>query len=368
MAERRVLASLESVVKRTQRNADGQELSIYLGQMSSDVAKQLTFVPVFESGNKPLLTERLGPPDGEGYQRPGSRTRMNQFAKYLREHSLAVVPPVVVSGRDQWEFEPSVEDSNYGVLHCFGEAAIIDGQHRVGGFVSLYESDEDMRSIELTMVPNLSLEEEKNLFMDINDNQKNVVAGLRAVLAENDESSVGRALHDREDSPFCGRIAIALRKPQHLFKMNTITKNVARTFAHGAFDDARLDDKVEMMIDYWTRIADAFPDEWADAERKDRKEAMEFKLLEATGVIAFSHAAGDLLAPAYEPITRTVNWDQVEDNLRRIVPTLNLRKDGQFEGLTGEVGGGKIHRRIQQVLALARNPGGDDEDEILEED
>ena len=84
-------------------------------------------------------------------------------------------------------------------------------------------------------------------------------------------------------------------------------------------------------------------------------------------MIAFSHAAGDLLAPAYEPITRTVNWDQVEDNLRRMVAFIDLRKGGAFEGLTGEVGGGRIHRRIQNVLAQGPG-GGADENEVLEDD
>ena len=43
----------------------------------------------------------------------------------------------------------------------------------------------------------------------------------------------------------------------------------------------------------------------------------------------------------------------MEDDLCRLADSgqFDLRKDGHFEGLTGEVGGARIHRRIQNVLA-----------------
>lgn len=367
MADRRVVASFVDVGRRSLTDGEGGTLTYYVGVMRSDVAKALTFVPVFEQAKSSYLNEVVGEAEDEGYQRPGSRTRMGHFATFLRGSPLSVIPAVVLSGRDQWEFEPSEANESLGVIHCYGPAAIIDGQHRVGGFVALYESDEDDRPVEFVMVPGLSLEAETKLFLDINTNQRNVVAGLTAVLGATEEASIGRAILDREDSPFCGRIAIAVRRPGHLFTMNAITRNVGRTFSHGAFEETRLDDKVEIMIDYWTRIADAFPEEWADAARRGVKgEEQQFKLCETTGLIAFSLAAQDILAPAYDPDSRTVNWAQVENSLSRLAPALDLRKNGNFEGLTGEVGGGRIHRRIQ--LRLASNSGAEGEDDLLEED
>jgi len=355
------------VVRRVLSDDEGQVLEYYVFVIPSDLAKTLTFVPVFEGSNKPVLEEVVGTGDAEGYQRPGSRTRMRKFGEFLGSYPLSVVPAVVLSGRDNWEFEPSETGGDVGTLRCFGPAAIIDGQHRVGGYVHLYETDETVRPLEVMLVPGLSLADETKLFLDINNNQNSVVAGLTSILSGSDQAVIGRALLDDADSPLQGRISIALRKPGNLFTMNAMTTNISRTFSHGAFHDpaqeASLDDQLDIMKGYWTRICDTFVDEWADADKKPRERA--FKLCETTGLIAFSHAAQDILGPNYDPVRRIMNWPQVEDALRSLEadPRLDLRKDGPFMGLTGEVGGAAIHKRIQLVLAAH----GGSEDSHLED-
>ena len=355
MTDRREVCSFPNVVQRTLSDGGGQDLVYYMCVMPSDVAKTLTFVPVFEKSKNPILEEVTGTGPDEGYQRPGSRYRMKNFATYVEENPLSFVPPVVLSTRDNWKFESPDTGGTFGTLRCFGPAAIVDGQHRVGGHVHLYEADQVIRQIELAVVPGLTIEAEKKLFMDINDNAKNVVAGLRAILGGSDDVLVGRALLEEHDSPFRGRIKIAVLRPGQLFTMNAVEKNVGRTFSHGAFDKVSLDDKVDIMKDYWTRIADAFALEWEDIDK--RASEKEYKLLETTGLIAFSLAAEDILGPNYDPMTRVMNWPQVEDNLNRLADSgqFDLRKDGHFEGLTGEVGGARIHRRIQNVLAASND-------------
>ncbi len=351
MTDRREVASFPNAVRRLLSDGEGGEYEHFLCVIPSDRASTLTFVPVFEESKNAVLDEVVGDVNADGYQRPGSRVRMGHFAKYLETNPLDLVPAVVLSARNNWDFEPSSLDGPTGTLRCFGPAAIIDGQHRVGGYALLYERDEVVRPIEAVVVPGLSLQAETDLFLKINNNQKSVVSGLTALLGRSDDVIVGRALNEDEDSPLKDRFIIVRKRLGNLWNLKSVEKNVARTFSHGAFEDINLDAKVEILKEYWTRIIDAFPEEWEDADKRPRE--MYYKLCELTGLITFSLAAADILAPNFEVLTGVMNWPKVEDELRRLSddPRFDLRKDGPFELATGEVGGPRIHRRIQNVLA-----------------
>src|SRR4051812_46101158 len=121
------LAVIENVVRRVLADPEtGQTREYFFGSIPSDKVKMLTFVPVIEASAKTYLEERAdagGDGDGEGYQRPGSTTRMNLFARYLGDHPLSVVPPVVISGRGEWRFEGS---GDVGIVSVYDSAAIID--------------------------------------------------------------------------------------------------------------------------------------------------------------------------------------------------------------------------------------------------
>ena len=129
---------IEGIRRYTRVDHDGNELVYYTGLMPSNIAKQITFVPVMKdlAGQKSPLNEI-----GNGYQRPGSGSRMRQFSKYLSATPLAIVPPVLLSTRNKWTFIES-EDADFGDLEISGPAAIIDGQHRMGGFIHLFESED----------------------------------------------------------------------------------------------------------------------------------------------------------------------------------------------------------------------------------
>ena len=58
------------------------------------------------------------------------------FKKYLKEYSNRLIPPVILSARGKWEFQALDESNEIGSLKINGKAAIIDGQHRIGGIVS----------------------------------------------------------------------------------------------------------------------------------------------------------------------------------------------------------------------------------------
>ncbi len=359
MPDRRVQKQIERVCRRELTDGEGNSREYYVGLISTDVVKPLTFVPVLEHGKKTYLNEILGDraTGNEGYQRPGTYYYMNLFAAYLKKEPLSVVPPIVLNGRGAWEYVPSEDDPDIGTLNCFGPAAIVDGQHRCGGYVAHYEDTNQIRFVEFILANDLTLEEEKQLFLDLNTNARSVVKGLTDLLiagiTNDPNGDIARALSELPRSPFSGNITIAQRVPNHLFSMNAVIKAARRTFVHGAFEETGLDDKIEIIIEYWVRIADTFHSAWADKDVKANGRV--YKLLEATGLHAFSLAASDILGPAFDPATQTMNWDQVQAMLDRLGDgdgPLDLRKNGHFHGLTGEVGAAKIHTRIQELLAL----------------
>lgn len=352
-SDQQVVARLPNVVRRTIADpASGETREYYLGTVRSDLAKSLTVVPVKEQSRRTYLMEDLV----DGYQRPASATRMRVFGTYVREHPLSVVPPVVLSGRDSWKF---VGKGDMGEIEVFGPAAIVDGQHRVGGYVYLYEAENLLRNVDFILLDGLTRDEEIAEFLSINDTQKGVPKSLNILLGQSDEAILGVALDEDEGSPLKGRIAQVTKTKDHLFTLAAVAKNIGRTFAHGAFEATGIDTKLDVLIKYWDLISEMFPDEWEDVSRRPQ----ESKLLETTGLIAWSLAAEDILGPAFDPDTQTVNWDMVRAKIERLAVqgALDWRKDGEFQGLTGEVGGGKIHRKIQSLLAAGAF-GADDEE------
>jgi DNA sulfur modification protein DndB len=344
MSDKKVIATIPGIVRRTLVDPDsGESREYYVGSVRSDLAKSLTFVPVKEESRKTYLQE-----DSQaGYQRPGSPTRMRMFAKYVKENPLSVVPPIVLSSRDNWSFNGK---SEYGSLDIYGPAAIVDGQHRMGGYVFLYESEGTARDVDLIVLADLSLSEETEEFLAINDTQKGVPRSLNIMLGGSDEALIAVELDDSDASPFKDRITQITKSKGDLFSLAAVAKNVKRTFDHGAFEDLDIDTRLDVMIQYWELIADAFPEEWSEMDSVP----MQFKLLETTGLIAWSLAATDILGPAFDPGTKAMNWDMVRAKIDLLAAegVLDWRKDGEFQGLTGEVGGAKIHKKMQQILSL----------------
>lgn len=84
----------------------------YFGAINSDKLKSLTFVPAIESGKQDYIVEVLD----QGYQRPGSPSRMRKFSSYLEKNPNSVIPPVVLSSRDKWRFRPQDNSENMGSL------------------------------------------------------------------------------------------------------------------------------------------------------------------------------------------------------------------------------------------------------------
>lgn len=353
------VGELDNVLRRT----IGSRV-YYFGSITSDKVRDVTFVPVLEKSPKTPLVEE---PD-QGYQRPGAQARMHKFKTFLKDNPSSIVPPVLLSGRGNWKFVPSAANSVFGRLEIFGNAAILDGQHRLGGFVALYQSDGDVRNIDFLLLENLSRDEEIKEFVVVNNTQVGVpksttlfigqgIDGIENIIGGlSEEAWITWQLNNREDSAFKGRITRTKMGPEHLFQLHSVAKCIARMFKDGAFTDTEREEKLEILIKYWNLIENLNPSPWADIEKLGVKgqgrKAFEYKLLELTGFIAWSLIANSrILTSSYNASSKTVDWDRVEQMIQVLADKIDWRKDGQFENATGEVGGPKIEQEMQAILS-----------------
>ncbi len=349
-----VITVIENVSRRVRTAIDGSTQEYYLGQLPSSVAYDATFVPVIKEEAQRILRPRIYLQEtDDGYQRAGSSKRMESFARYMAENELRFTPAVVLSGRNHWKFDEASK-----TLTVTAPAAIIDGQHRLGGYIAAYQNDGFDRLVDF-VVMNVSNEEEKQLFLDINSNAKSVPTGIVSVLGRTTGSLVAEELNTNPDSIFRGRLFISQKSPGTLFNIASVAKEVGTTFDHGVFEDIR--DNVDLMFafmsGYWEIIAAAFPSEWKDIDKKSADK--EFKLLELTGLMAFSLAASQILVPAFNTEKMSLDFNLVEEIVNYIAQAtddrgnkeLDLSKTGMFEGRTGFGGAGPINARIQQIVA-----------------
>jgi DGQHR domain-containing protein len=349
-----VITVIENVSRRVRTAIDGSTQEYYLGQLPSSVAYDATFVPVIKEEAQRILRPRIYLQEtDDGYQRAGSSKRMESFARYMAENELRFTPAVVLSGRNHWKFDEASK-----TLTVTAPAAIIDGQHRLGGYIAAYQNDGFDRLVDF-VVMNVSNKEEKQLFLDINSNAKSVPTGIVSVLGRTTGSLVAEELNTNPDSIFRGRLFISQKSPGTLFNIASVAKEVGTTFDHGVFEDIR--DNVDLMFafmsGYWEIIAAAFPSEWEDIDKKSADK--EFKLLELTGLMAFSLAASQILVPAFNTEKMSIDFNLVEEIVNYIAQAtddrgnkeLDLSKTGMFEGRTGFGGAGPINARIQQIVA-----------------
>lgn len=342
------IAVIENVVRRESNKANGDNYVYYLAQIPASLAYDLTFVPVLADEAKLVKRARkyLQETDN-GYQRPGSYRRMEAFSRYLMDDDAAYTPAIVLSSRGQWEYVPATNS-----LVANQPAAIIDGQHRMGGFIAALQEDGIDRIIDVVILDVDGAAEEK-AFLDINSNAKSVSTGIVAVLGRNIDAQVASALNSHPGSIFRDRFYISQLRPGTLFNIASVAKNISTTFSHGVFEGIKedVDLKFEIMLGYWEIIASEFAEEWDDIDKKrlDRN----FKLLELTGLIAMSLSADEILAPAFDMKASTIDFEKVEKSVRFLAESkeLDWDKNGDFRGLTGQVGGAQIHRRIQQILS-----------------
>lgn len=349
---------IKNVIKRT---AGGR--TYYFGSMPSSMINKVAFVPVLENSPKTALVENIQ----EGYQRPGSMPRMNKFKSFIQKYPQSLVPPVILSARGRWSFEASEFSETIGDLKVNGPAAIIDGQHRLGGFVALYEATKSERDVDFIVLESLSRDEEIAEFHIINNTQVGVPKSLSTFITADNPLLEGLGSRINSDfvriswdlstdasSPFYGRISRTRLGSEHLFALHSIAGQLEKMFSHGALNELDYEKKRDIAIKYWNIIQDSHPTEFEDLERMGEggRRAFEHKLLELTGFIAWSQIGYQILGGAFNLKTDEMNWDEVQEQVEYLSTKIDWRKDGQYKNATGVVGGPQIRLDMERLLQM----------------
>lgn len=322
---------------------DPTGLKYFLGTLHASEIKELTMVPVVTMS--PPSTEspdlQLNEDSEEGYQRAGDPKRMDLIADFVKKRPACVIPPVLLSCRGQWAFEPSSKNSAVGTLVADNLAAIVDGQHRLGGLWRIAKNQDSPAELRNRVIPfmavaDMTLEDEKQEFVDINGNQRGVKKSLLRYL-DRHASFSGRAataLMEDEESVFKGRIDEQKKRDWTIIlfgaAQDCVNEMFGRSLQIKRFDPERntgqQEPALEFTLLYWRTIRDSLPKFWSDADRmppvgirKSKEQpgttGFKYRLLEETGLRAFSRLACDLFAMTWMDALHTPSWDTITQYL-----------------------------------------------------
>lgn len=324
----------------------------YFGQINTNLIKNITQVFYFEHEPKNYCNQ-VGEIDGKkGYQRRAKPKRQRDFGTYTEAYGQDLVsPPLLLNGRGKWKFEPDAPNSNHGKIIIEEPANIIDGQHRAGGFVYAYEELSNSQITEFIVYKDMPLDREERVFNIINTTQKGVPPSLSVNIEKKKwENRVTIMLAENSSSPLVNIITLSgTMKPHTKFQAAQVAKNVKRTFADDVFRTSVLNDeqKFDYFCEAWEYIKDAHPEAWeVDIPRKE----MKFKLFELTGLIAWSIVFQKRLGTYYNTTSKHIDFDGLKIAIDKTTNEIDFSKDGEYEGLTGEVGGARIASAILSLM------------------
>lgn len=109
----------------------------------------------------------------EGFQRLLNKARANLITKYYKNGG-AIPSPLILSAKEEADFTYNPESGEVSFLNQEKIFMVIDGQHRLFGISGL----EEELDVPVIIFSELEINEEVNLFIDINTNQKGVPSAL----------------------------------------------------------------------------------------------------------------------------------------------------------------------------------------------
>lgn len=330
---------------------EDREFIYFLGTIEPSQILELTFVPC----EVPVATLQnvLNVRHQGGYQREGDIKRMAKIKEHYADNNGSLIPPVLLSTRGAWKFESaSTATPNYGSIEASDCAAVIDGQHRLGG-LSLMAADANiLPNLKLRKIPFMAVqfvdeENEKIQFEIVNDEQKGIPKSHLKFI--NRESSfpgiVASALREAEESVFYGRVGVAKRDDWDLITFGSAELIVSKTFdmffsQNGFKPGETVESKAKglrIALMYWRAVSECFPEMWGDIDQmpmprsKKTKEnpgrsKFKFRLLEETGLTAIAGLGSKVLMRSYLKESGDIAWQTVKDTLVKIAndPTVKL--------------------------------------------
>jgi DGQHR domain-containing protein len=367
---------------------DPSGLKYYLGVMTPSQIMELTFVPCVVRMNEDILNIRTE----DSYQREGERNRMKSIKEFYASRPHSIVPPVLLSTRNSWNFTPAKSGSSLGSIEVTDQASIIDGQHRLGGLSLIAQDDAVSDIAHSKTIPFMAIEfetvkDEAEEFEVINGTQKGIKKSHLKFIRRG-ESFAGNAanmLRDDEGSVFYQRIGIATRADWEL-----ITFSAAEDLVKATFDsyfqtntlfrpDANEDSQAKAMfflLEYWKTVSEVFGVMWADIElmpapnvkkstANPGRGRFRYRLLEETGLVAIAKLGSKILHKSWIAPSQEISWETVRSLLQLVASdervNLVMQKlrvenkaeiiaiDPQFQ-FQGKAGVGALHRALEGAL------------------
>ena len=367
----------------------------YIGYMDAKDVYDCVFVPVLRKTKLPkkknatLALEEID----KGYQRTATVSRQRKIANFLLENPGSIIPPVLLSDRGQWKFNGK---GDIGELVINSKAAVVDGQHRLGGMRFLAEMDTNSHNLKIPFVcvADLKQKEEEVQFLTINNEQKGLQKQHTAVL-RSDLWHNACAISLNNEGPFKERIQTGGPKEKWEldWKLNSVASMIDNVFKTSSSQDdpwgfssdqERKDHIPDLLIKYWEIVVDVFDEEYSSDIEKipspfgedyggdGNTRLFEYKLLEYTGFLVFMRVL-KIYAPTfwnrsefilnenlvYKYLTIIKTETEQNPNNRSSdgfdnVPIIDLRKSGKYQYNTGLAGAPVIVNDIQNLIASKR--------------
>lgn len=368
----------------------------YIGYMYAKDVYDCVYVPVLRKTKLPkkknasLALEEID----KGYQRTATVSRQRKIANFLLENPSSIIPPVLLSDRGQWKFNGKGTIGDLTINH---KAAVVDGQHRLGGMKFLAELDAASNNlmIPFVCVADLNQNEEEVQFLTINNEQKGLQKQHTAVLRK-DLWHNACAIALNEDGPFKERIQTGGPKEKWEldWKLNSVAGMIDTVFKVNSkqddpwgfsSDQERMEQIPDLLIKYWEIVVDVFDEEYtSDIEKipspfgdefggSGNTRLFEYKLLEYTGFLVFMRVLRIYATTFWNRSEFILNENivykylniiknETEQNPNRKssdgfdnVPIIDLRKGGKYQYNTGLAGAPVIVNDIQNLISSKRN-------------
>ncbi len=363
----------------------------YIGYLYAKDIYDCVFVPVLKKTKLPkkknsvLALEEID----KGYQRTATVSRQRKIAEFLSENPDSIIPPVLLSDRGLWKFNGN---GQVGELEISDKAAVVDGQHRLGGMRFLNDLDDNSNNnlmIPFVCVANLEKKEEEMQFLTINNEQKGLQKQHTAVLRI-DQWHNACAMSLNENGPFRERIQTGgpKEKWQLDWKLNSVASMINQVFKTKSgdddpwgfsSDDERKDNIPNLLIKYWEIVVDVFDEEYSDIDKipspygeeyggEGNTKTFEYKLLEFTGFLVFMRILKLYATTFWNRSEHLLNEDVIYKYLNIIkterdsssstegydVPIIDLRKIGKYQYNTGLAGAPVIVKDVQNLISSKR--------------
>ncbi len=229
------------------------------------------------------------------YQRMLNKTKLESVRQYVQNGGYFANNIIInFTNKPNFEKKDKVGDITLGTLTFpkqYGSAWIIDGQHRLYGYLNSGKSEDAY--IPVLAFDNIAVKDQAKLFVDINKEQKPVSAELlwdlysdlykNSTDARQQElraiSQKSKKLNSYKDSPLYQFIKLPsqskdIQKKAHLSLTRicvSINENRLIRKAEGLLFDENYDNTIdtafEVIKEYFSTISKSFPEDWEKAEK-----------------------------------------------------------------------------------------------------